>query len=755
MRKTVTLLFAVMVVMAAIAQKGDRPLPKAHELPGSHQKEAVVKAQGIDRTAFALSKKAIRKASATDALVTPPEGATGEQWYMGDGSFYLYTDYGWADYTDKVKTITVIFDGNDVYIQGLAYWFANAWIKGVRDGSTVTFPYSTFVGEDGEGADFLVGTNDNEQACPIVFTYNENAGLLTCETNHIAEAPEDGGMSWFTFYDDLVLSKDAPTPDVEVVAPDNLKTESWVFTAVDLSYDNNDNPLYEDVSFNVLLGFDGNDVYVKGLCTYLPEAWIKGMRDGNKVTFASGQYLGKYFDSYNLYFVGYGDDYFSDVTFTMNDKDNKLTADKWVVINGKKKRWYYYNIYTNSKLLKVVDAAAVPATPSVIKATLASTNSLNLKLKVPLFDVDSVGLLSSKLYYKLYTEVGSTVSEYECSTDDYTEIEQNMIEIPYNFTDDWDIYPGGSTIYVYGNVKSWRRVGVQSIYYGSGETNTSDISWFLFPCDLYVAGSFTEPVWEEGKQQMEQGMDNKYTIDVELPENAEFKLLDSKNNWFGGVTDGNNFIITEEQITNGTELSLSIPGMNFVMPFAGKYTITADLDNMKLVVAMAKPCAPTAITLNVTDDDEVAILPNSTFQLSVVSVEPEGANTEVTWTSSDEQIAIVSEDGLVTGMEFDGLTINTGQNRIPTDNDDYDYFPVVITATTTSEMDIPTSASVQIWVKSSTNFVSAINDVKVTSIECVKYVNAQGIVSSTPFNGVNIKVSKLSDGTTKAEKMVK
>ena len=591
MRKNITLLFVVMVAMVAFAQKGERSLPKAQTLSTSCPKEAVVKPQGVERTAAAMSKKALRETPAENELVTPPEGVTGEQWYLADGAFYLYGDYGWTESTGKEKTITVIFDGDTaVYIQGLAYWFEDAWIVGSRDGNTITFPSSTFVGEDAAGKDYLVGANDQESASPIVFTYNEKGGTLTCETAYIAEAPEDGGMSWFTYYADLVLSKKAPIPDEEVVPPAHLKTENWLFYAVDLSYDNNDNPVYENASYDVQLGYDGNDVYVQGLCRYIPEAWIKGVRNGDKVTFATGQYLGKYFDYYNLYFVGYEEESFCDVTFTMSANENKLTTDTWIVINGKKMRLYYYNIFTEPKLARVVDVAAVPAAPSVISATLANTSSPKLNLYIPLFDVDDNPLVSSKLYYKLYTEVGTTVSEYECSTDDYYEIEQNMKEIPYNFNDDWDIYPGGYPIYVYGDVSNWRRVGVQSIYYGGGETNASEISWYLVPCDLYIAGSFTNPAWEEGKQQMEQGKDGKYTIDVEFPQNAEFKLLDDKGNWFGGITDGNNFLITEEQLANGTELSLSIPGMNFVMQYAGKYTLTADLENMKLVVATTKPC---------------------------------------------------------------------------------------------------------------------------------------------------------------------
>ena len=167
------------------------------------------------------------------------------------------------------------------------------------------------------------------------------------------------------------------------------------------------------------------------------------------------------------------------------------------------------------------------------------------------------------------------------------------------------------------------------------------------------------------------------------------------------------------------------------------------------------PVAPTAITLNATDADEVAVLPEGTFQLEVVTIEPEGADTDVTWTSSDENIATVDENGLVTGMVFDGYAIRNGVNQAPSDNDHFDYFPVTITATAV-ESDAtatPATASVQIWVKSSTR--TAINDVKAGAVESVKYVNAQGMVSNTPFDGINIKVTRMSDGTTSTTKVLK
>ena len=54
-----------------------------------------------------------------------------------------------------------------------------------------------------------------------------------------------------------------------------------------------------------------------------------------------------------------------------------------------------------------------------------------------------------------------------------------MTEIPYTFSDDWDIYND----HVYLNqgtdvLQTWMKIGIESIYYGGGEENHSNIAWY-------------------------------------------------------------------------------------------------------------------------------------------------------------------------------------------------------------------------------------------------------------------------------------
>lgn len=48
----------------------------------------------------------------------------------------------------------------------------------------------------------------------------------------------------------------------------------------------------DGLQWSAQMGFDGDDVYVQGLCTDLPEAWVKGKLTGDEVVFKSQQFIG-------------------------------------------------------------------------------------------------------------------------------------------------------------------------------------------------------------------------------------------------------------------------------------------------------------------------------------------------------------------------------------------------------------------------------------------------------------------------------
>lgn len=62
------------------------------------------------------------------------------------------------------------------------------------------------------------------------------------------------------------------------------------------------------------------------------------------------------------------------------------------------------------------------------------------------------------------------------------------------------------------------------------------------------------------------------------------------------------------------------------------------------------PAVPESISLNITDADEQVVEPGSTFQLEA-TILPANADQSVTWTSSDETVATVDANGLVTALD--------------------------------------------------------------------------------------------------------
>lgn len=288
-----------------------------------------------------------------DVLVEVPAGVEQEDWHI---EAVYYTSQGGNDINVNNK---VAFDGEDVYIQGLAYYFPEAWVKGKMINGQAVFASGQFVGEDEYGKEYLNGASIDESYNFIyedsyVFNYDAEAQKFTLAEGYLTECETKDAISAWGYYSTLEIIKgEAVQPEV-VVAPENLETEDYIFKAQEMSFDDNNEPVYEDYEAEIKIGFDGNDVYVQGICAeyYLPEAWVKGEKNGNTVTFATGQFFGTVYNQYDMYFVGYGESGIEDVVMTYDEATGEFTTDNWIFINGKQNDLYYYTIYTSNVFTK-------------------------------------------------------------------------------------------------------------------------------------------------------------------------------------------------------------------------------------------------------------------------------------------------------------------------------------------------------------------------------------------------------------------
>lgn len=426
--------------------------------------------------------KAPRRAEAE--VVTPPEGEVVYYKYSGTAVVSQQA-------TSLNRTVKVIFDGNDVYVQGMTYYVTDAWVKGTIDGETATFATGQYLG-DGLGVDLYYVGSDGDALTDVEADYDADTGNFTINSYIFDNAYADDWGYYAYVAPSATLTKIEGEVDLPVEAPEDLETAEYNVTGMSYDFDDNDELVSQPVSFNVKAGFvmtsaTSIDIYVQGLCSYLPEAWVKGTgtMDGSsiKATLPSGQFFGTYDNSYDMYFVGLttpdAEAEVVDVVFDFDIASTTLTLAEgtYVAVNGAKDEADWYTLWSDLVITPVEDKAAMPADPEITKLT-ETDDGYVVEYVVPTCSTDGEGLISDKLYFTLYTETDGEVEELTFTPATHKKLTEDMTEVPVNFRDNYDFEDG----YLYLNdlySEDWNKIGIQSIYYGGDERNATEIQWLV------------------------------------------------------------------------------------------------------------------------------------------------------------------------------------------------------------------------------------------------------------------------------------
>ena len=415
----------------------------------------------IDRTAQTAIRKA-PKAVAENELVTPPASATVETWHTTDGVLYVNTPNGPVEFRPDIN---VAVDGSDIYLQGLAYWFPEGWVKGTISETTATFATGQFVGEDEYGPEWICGTNDTETLADIVFDYDATQGVLKAVTIYILENSKADEISPYCYWVQPTFGKEGSSGPQPVVAPEDLVTDEWAISAM--------NNFGEPVSGYVNIGFDGNDCYMQGFCHYLPETWLKGTLEGDKITFPGDQYFGPYdADAYTHYEFYLRPE---DVVFTYDAEAGKMTAEGEIYVR-EAVREYKGDVYNDPVITKVIEKAATPATPNISQIYDATSGPV-VMFTVPTVDTEGNAVASSKLFFQFFKDVEQEISDVTFDPADYSGLTEAMTIFPYGFTIGEEITYNHMYL-KQADYSSWNKIGIQTIYNGGGEENKSEIFWF-------------------------------------------------------------------------------------------------------------------------------------------------------------------------------------------------------------------------------------------------------------------------------------
>ena len=315
----------------------------------------------------------------------------------------------------------------------------------------------------------------------LVFAKNEEGRIYieddyAAPTRYIGLCALDDAGSFLGFFDyTLIISYDPYTGPTEVVElPEGAQPEDYVY----IYYAAGLFGAYQDIQGGQVY-VDGNDVYMNLLtCGY--EAWVKGTKDGNTVTFPGGQFvnLGAFLTYQPFYTDGTTDEegylyiYPCDYVMTYDPESNTyVTAevegkDLYCGLNTPDGSLYTYSFdYTVGK---PVEGAAVPADPYDLDIYYSDYyEQYVLSYYLDPFDVDGRILNTNNLAYYIYLDD----EIYTLTPEVFSALTEEMTLIPYDFTDNWDISAG--ILYVAEPLLT--SLGVQAVYTVGEEVNYSNV----------------------------------------------------------------------------------------------------------------------------------------------------------------------------------------------------------------------------------------------------------------------------------------
>lgn len=314
-------------------------------------------------------------------IVTPAEGV--KTTYLRSGGTYELNGASVAMGTQSGTIDIVECDDNTVYLHNpISCYLTGAWVKGTRSGNVITVPANqplTYSEEYNITLNMNWGTvspdgvmaYDETHTPEFVYTIAGNTLSLvgTSRFDGQTNAPF-AGLFWddadhtATYYGDYetvyTFDPDYKPASTEPIAlPDELYAETWKARALTMT---SATPEGEEYNTDVMVGIVENEVYVRGLFTGFPDAWIRGIiaeeadADGkHEVVFPKLQWLGTR-GAYNVWMVGRTEEGMCDGIMTYDPAAQTFTATNAFLANAAEDRIYYVTWLEDVVISSSVDA---------------------------------------------------------------------------------------------------------------------------------------------------------------------------------------------------------------------------------------------------------------------------------------------------------------------------------------------------------------------------------------------------------------
>ena len=405
-----------------------------------------------------------------------PEG-TNESYIM---NVTENTYFGNEDVDGYKMTIRRSADGKKIYFQDLTPGFngdANtegySWVMGNVDGNVITIPAGQVLYKTAEQVLYLevVSFDENGQVKDFLndVTFTINGDVISQTNNDVRIAVFDNTETmdeagFFIFMNNFVIQ---PISDIfTFTVPADAEVEEWMLTS------SSDSRL-------VKVARSGNDVYIAGLSSMAPDDYVMGTIANGKLTFRSGYILTSAATKY-IRLIGAREgepDEFgmpqlemtATYEFDVNDAEDHFTlnpAGDYIV----EASYFNFNMLNGISNVEIFryggDVPATPATPEII--SWSEADGL-LQFTIPCSDIDGNYINPAHITYRIYLD-GEL---HTFSPDNYYAIPSEMTDIPYDFTDYYDIYTNNETKTIFLHAQAFATVEIESIYTVDGDARVS------------------------------------------------------------------------------------------------------------------------------------------------------------------------------------------------------------------------------------------------------------------------------------------
>ena len=418
-----------------------------------------------------------------DKPLYDPEGAE-EQYIMS------YTDnngFGYTDYTNGKVYVRKSADGSTWYFNGLtpggnrSYKGApESWLVGTRQGDEIVIKAGQMLVQNQAKTLYfeVVHADDKGEITSFADEMRLTVGAdgeLTASSDDILSIYEDAETEdeagFFGFFYRLNLKPMGEL--VRYAFPEGVTPQTYVLSGSDF---------YGKSARFVKVAISGRDFFISGLSSLSPDEVYQGTVSDGMVSIPSFQIV-KDADLfyYRIVPVTTDDDYNPTM---LRSIDFMLSDDNYHTFTLNPMGAYLceatYDLQSFASSLHNVtikyydgDKPATPATPQVVDW---DSNNDALVFNVPCTDADGNYINPDKLAYRVYIDG----QRYTFTPSDYERIATDMSELPYNYTDNFDIVSNNSQKTIYFHNITGKLIQIRSVYTVDGVTNVSGTASYSF-----------------------------------------------------------------------------------------------------------------------------------------------------------------------------------------------------------------------------------------------------------------------------------